>query len=122
MLKKILLTLSLSTLFALANDPHQVAIELCEYSKKADIDGMKEHASDAMLPQLDQIAMMLKAAQSTPEGRAKLEEGLKLVASVNCKKSTTLTENSDGSFKVTNSSTKQQYTLRKFNKDWKFAQ
>lgn len=122
MLKKILLTVSLSTLFLVANDPLEVAIKLCEYSKKADVDGMKEHASDAMLPQLNQISVMLQAAQSTPEGRAKLEEGLKTVASVNCKKSTTLTKNSDGSFQVTNSSTKQQYTLKKFDKDWKFIQ
>lgn len=122
MFKKILLTLGLSTLLVQANDPQQVAIDLCEYSKKADIDGMKKHASKAILPQLDQISQMIKVAQSTPEGRAKLAQGLKTVAAVNCKKSTTLTKNSDGSFKVTNSSTKQQYRLKKFNKDWKFVQ
>lgn len=122
MLKKTLWTLSFSALMVLANDPREVALELCEYSKKGNIEGMKEHASAAMIPQLDQIAMMLKTVQSTPEGRAKLEQGLKSVAAVNCKKSTTLTKNSDGTFKVTNSSTKQQYKLKKIDKDWKFVQ
>jgi len=122
MLKKSLLILTLSTLFAFANDAKQVALELCEYSKKANIEGMKRHASKEMLPQLTQIGKMLKMAQSTPEGRAKLAEGLKTVAHINCKKSTTLTKNSDGSFKVTNNQTKQQFTLKKINKDWKFAQ
>ena len=121
MLKKSLLILSLSTLIASANDAKQVALDLCEYSKTANVEGMIKHASKAMLPQLNQIAEMLKMAKSTPQGRAKLAEGLKNVASVNCKTSTKLTKNSDGSFKVTNNQTKQQFTLKKVNQDWKFA-
>jgi len=122
MSKKSLLILTLSTLFAFANDAKQVALDLCEYSKKADVKGMKKHASKAMLPQLDQIDKMLQMAKSTPEGRAKLAEGLKSVAGINCKDSTSLTKKSDGSFRVTNNQTKQQFTLKKVKNDWKFFQ
>lgn len=122
MLKKSLLSLSLLTLFVTANDVKQVAIELCEYSKTANIEGMKEHASKDMLPQLNQIAQMLKAAKATPEGKSKLSEGIKALSAVNCKNSTKLFKNSDGSFKVTNNQTRQQFTLIQVNNRWKFSQ
>ena len=122
MFKKSLIILMMASLPLLASDASKIAIKLCEYSKKGDLKSMQKYASAALIPQLEQISNMLDAAKSTPEGKAQLEKGLLAVAHVDCKATTKLTKNTDGSMAVVNTATKQHYTLKKINNRWEFPQ
>ena len=119
---KLLSTLFFALLFTAcssSNDPKEIAIELCEYNKIADYESIKEYADDDLKTQLNDLKVMKTMAKKTKEGREAIEEQEKFLASVNCKESTKVTKQDNGSYLVVNDQSELYFQLKMENGSWK---
>lgn len=117
-----LLALLLFTSCSSSNDPHEIAIQLCEYNKDGDIDSIKVYASEDLKIQLEDLQTMLTMAQKTKEGRDLLKEQEKYMKTINCKESTKVTKKVDGSFHVINTKAELNFKLKMQDGSWKMFQ
>jgi hypothetical protein len=114
--------LMLTTGCSSSNDPKEIAIELCELSKKGDITGIKAYASEPLKTQLTQIETMINMAKNSEEGKKMFTEQIEKFANIKCQETTKITKNEDGSFRVNNPDIKQFYTLKMVDGSWKMFQ
>ena len=102
-----------------SNDPHEIAMQLCEYNKEGDIESIKAYASDKLKVQLGDLQTMLTMAKKTKEGRDLLKEQEKYMRTINCKESTKVTQSVDGSFHVVNAKAELDFKLKMKDGSWK---
>ena len=120
MFYKSLLTLAIALIFTACGSetPQEIAIQLCEDNKVANFEGIKKHASKELKGQLDELKVLLENLEKTKEGKRLIEEQKKFQQSINCKESTTITKQEDGSFKISNSKTELNFTLKRIDDVW----
>ncbi len=102
-----------------SNDPKEIALDLCEYSKKMDIASIKSYAAQPLQEQLTQLEKMIEVAKSGEDGAKIYKEHIERFANVQCKETTKVVANDDGTYKVSNTSTQQFYTLKNVEGSWK---
>jgi hypothetical protein len=104
---------------ACSNSPEKVALSMCELAKKADIKGMKELSTPEFAKQFAQIEELFVAATATEAGKAELEKQISLMSSIDCKKSTKITEIDANTQQVSNAETAQEFKLTLVDGKWK---
>ena len=114
-----LLTLLSFTACSSSNDPKDIAIQLCEDNKVANFEAIKTYASDELKAQLDQLKILLDNLEKTKEGKALIEEQKEFQATINCKETTKIIKEDDGSFRISNDKTELNFTLKMQNGLWK---
>jgi hypothetical protein len=102
-----------------SNSPEKVALSMCELAKKADIKGMKELSTPEFAKQFTQIEELFTAATATEAGKAELDKQIALMSSIDCQKSTKVTDIDENTKQVTNAETAQEFKLTLVEGDWK---
>lgn len=109
----------LSTGCSPSNDPKEIALELCEYSKKMDIASIKFYANEPLKAQLTELEKMIDIAKSSEKGAKIYKEQIAKFSEIDCKQTTKIIKNADNSYRVENATTQQFYTLKQVEGMWK---
>lgn len=117
---------SVAVVFALSacsssNSSKKIALSMCELAKKADITGMKGLATPEFANQFAQIEELFAAATATEAGKAELDKQISLMSSIDCKKSTKITEIDANTQQVSNAETAQDFKLILVDGIWKVS-
>lgn len=102
-----------------SNSPEKVAVNMCELAKKADIKGMKELSTPEFAKQFAQIEELFAAATATEAGKAELEKQITAMSTIDCKKSTEISEIDENTKQVKNEKTAQEFKLTLIEGTWK---
>ena len=113
------IALLLFTSCSSSNDPKEIALQLCEYNKVGDIESIKEYASDELKVQLGDLETMLTMAKKTKEGRDLIQQQEKYMETINCQETTKVSQEEDGSFRVSNAKIELDFKLKMQDGSWK---
>jgi len=100
---------------------NEVAIEMCELAKKADIDGMQKYATVEFAKEFQELSTVFKEAKATQKGQKKLAQQVELMKNIDCEATTEIVEHSDGTKRVINRATQQEFTLIEIDGVWRIT-